>query len=122
MKKSFFIALMVMIIGITSAFAADFISQTQIKADIENYYKERTNIFSTSLYLLDIISSEEDSNWMYVYFLEGQDPSIAKDMDDNINSSSTRVMVAIYTFGYLKSNWRLWRIEQASGGLMFKID
>lgn len=106
--------------GFTQGF--DFLSQQEILEDIETYYKEIYGKMIISVHLLEVFNSEENSNFMYVYFLESKMLLTRKDFYSNIKSGNAPVMMAIYTYSYLKGVWRLKTIRRAEPGLIFKVD
>ncbi len=115
------IMLFILSLTIISAHSNDLPLASQIKEEIEIYYAEVRGKMSHQISLIDIVSSEDNSNIFYVYFLDDKSILSAKDFNNNINSTNTRVMVAVYTFSYLTETWRLKTVRRAEDGLIFKV-
>lgn len=96
--------------------------EDQVEDEIEVYYKEVLGKMLVKVYIIEIAASEEDSNFMYVYFLEDKDPKTHKDLYNNINSSKIPVMVATFNYSYLKYKWRLKKVGRVKGKIVFKIE
>ena len=122
MKKWILGMVLLVVFSANTAFGqSSFKSPEDVKHDIGKYYNERLRKLNASIYLLEIMNSEKDSNFMYVYFMD-KDPYIKKDLNGNIDSGETRVMIAVYTYSHLKFAWRLFKIRQAKEGLVFEVD
>lgn len=123
MKKSIILLLVSMFLTqLTSAYSSDELPlANQLKSEIEAYYVEVLGKMAYQISLIDIVSSEDNSNVFYVYFLDDKSILSAKDFNNNIYSRTVRVMIAVYTYSYLIETWRLKTIRRAGDGLVFKV-
>jgi hypothetical protein len=126
MKKYLGISILLLLICGTSVFAqqTNFITPEQAIEDIKNFYRKRQNLIHVSIYLLEIIKSQDDSDIMLVYFLKDIDPDTVKNIDGIIDNRNIDIpiKVAVYNYSHLKNTWRLFEIKSADSGLVLEVD
>jgi hypothetical protein len=54
--------------------------------------------------------------------MKKQPSPTAKNHDGNIDSSETKVMIAVYTYSHLKYSWRLFEIRRLKDRMIFEVD